>query len=1301
MTDQNDANRQELDTWSKEFIDELVKDKTCPSGLDEPLLLATLIYLRWADFWESEQEAKAIFDGTDYTRVLPDSYHWSSWRNLELDEQPKFLAKKLVPKLAKLSSVQDSPFAKRLRTLAEPVRKLSRVSWRWRLFYSVILDSGNFETPNVRAKLLHHLLDKEEEFSDLRELASEFLTPRQIAKLIVALADPSPGDRIYDPCFGTGAILTAAQDYVSRGEKAPDHRENRPQLSFSGFEIDPSFYVIGLARLTLNGAEDPQLEMGNSLDQEPFNESKNDAFDIVVADPPFGQRANMKELGEFPIQTKNVEGLFIQHALSRLRSGGRAVILVPDSLLVRQGSESNLRRMLIEQHTVEAVISLPEHVFPRTAMRTSILVLDRGGSSGTIRMVDAESFFEKGSRHMLASISDKNIEAIAKEVRSSSEGKHSWDVESRSLEKIDWDLNVGRRGQSGLLHFLDSLRGKVEVVPLRDCCSIIVGQPLRSQDLTQEAPAGYAAPFVRIGDLYSRGKLSRATTWVSPDVIDAIDRSSRLQPGDVLLSRSGTVGKASIVEHEAAGSVASGGLFIIRTTDPRLDPDFLLGYLTSSKCRNWLKDHATGSTIAHLAKGIVLDLPLPLPRLNVQKSVATQHREHNVDVLSSLGELLNRAKDNPIVKWLDEASLILPTDNHVIHDPLDLNLIDSLATNTVEIRNQIAHRDGQIDERLRSWYLKFSDSVAPLKGSQSIPPGPSLLSLLQQSSMGLSQSSELITGHLPNDNKARSLNSTLLKWTKEASEALLSDIRIVSDVEENTLRLGEMGEIHVVVYNHGPLPLRDVHIETEPDWGTADYPYLADNHRETLLLKGLAPKSAGTLNITVSWSGMNLAGRTVKGASEIGLEVISEVFALPAQELGLGASPYVCGDPVRPDRNDVFVGREELLEEIRRYVTKSGNVVLLEGNRRSGKSSILWHLEGPKAVPGWMGVYCSLQGAEGSEVGTGVPTAEIFRIIAISIAKSLTKLGGDTPLPDGTLFPAEKRMGITKPCRQGISEDSPFSDLRDYVEVALEKLSEHNLGLLLMLDEFDKLQEGIDNGVTSPQVPENIRFLAQNYQQFSLILTGSRRLKRLREEYWSALFGLGTKIGVTALHRRAAGRLVTGPVSGRLTYTNEAVGRAISMTAGQPFLLQCLCNRVFDMAAQLKTRSVTADLVMQASSALIEDNEHFASLWDYARSDLRRFILMLCHREASNSDPLHFGLIQERLFSHGIEVDGETLIADLEFLRELELIDLVGKSTAGGYVLTIPLMGMWMERQQDFIAVKIKAKFEAEDQNVR
>ena len=417
-----------------------------------------------------------------------------------------------------------------------------------------------------------------------------------------------------------------------------------------------------------------------------------------------------------------------------------------------------------------------------------------------------------------------------------------------------------------------------------------------------------------------------------------------------------------------------------------------------------------------------------------------------------------------------------------------------------------------------------------------------------------------------------------------------------------------------------------------------------------------------------------------------------------ATQIDFGGSPYVCGDPVRPDRSDVFYGREELLLQIRRQVIQSGNVILLEGNRRTGKSTILRNLEGTVAIPGWLAAYCSLQGAGGSPEGAGVPTVEVFREIANAIAKAVFSLGGETPLPDGSKLPPGKSVGIAGACRKGISEKAAFSDLRDYIEVIFHRLENEDLGIVLMLDEFDKLQEGIDNGITSPQVPENIRFLVHTYPRFSAILTGMRRLKRLREQYWSALFGLGTRFPVAALAEEAARRLVCEPVEGILSYSSEAVNYTVDLTARQPFLLQCLCSRIFDIAERKNIRSITADVVTQAAEALVPNNEHFAFSWDYVGSDRRRLILAILN-EAYGAIPSRSGLgdIQEMLGKYGIEIDDESLIQDMEILRELELVRLVKETGGGRYEIAGPLLGMWITNQQDIKALISRASSEAGD----
>jgi type I restriction enzyme M protein len=1065
--------------------------------------------------------------------------------------------------------------------------------------------------------------------------------------------------------------------------------------------------------------------LGNSLERTPPNNPQKEGFDLVLANPPWGWRADQlksdrRGLEHYPFMTQEGVGLFVQHALQHLRPNGRAVLIVPEGLLFRIGPELRFRRYLLENHILESVVALPAGAFmPYSAIKASVIAIRREGVTKRIRMADAGSLFVKSKHKRPATIQEDQLAAFGKCLRSQKPGKHCWDVDVDTLSEVDWDLTPKRRDQSGLISVMDSLREKTDVAALKACCRITIGRGFKSDQLDDEPPSRFLEgdqqwlfeadresqpslfeapiiPYIRIKDI-QKGQATKGSSWLNRKAASAVDSKWKLKTGDVLLSKSGTIGKAGVVRNGGVGAVAAGGMFILRPDMNRLDPQFLSAYLSSHECRSWLDDRARGATIRHLTKRVLEEMPIPLPPLQIQQHVAVQYREHGLDALSLLTNLLIEKEDDPVVAWIENALQYFKTDKVTVDT--ETNFIRILNSKVFGgIFKNITLKDIS-ESPLSSWITEFINLRVVFRNADAIPSGIAFYSLLQQAHHFLDKANDELTGQLPTEKKARELTRIIKNLLQSAMEVIEQDIGIFVYCDTSMLNLGEMVNIDLTLKNRGALPIRNIRVSTNPNWGEKAIEYLSENGSENVPLSGVAPKKAGMLTLKVDWVGMSFSGGHIEGNQEVAFRVVEPPDIKVADVPGLGGSPYVCGDPVRPERSDVFFGREELLEQIRRQVIQSGNVVLLEGNRRAGKSSILWHLAGANAVPGWLGAYCSLQGVEGSQEGVGVPTVEVFRGMAKSIAKAIQRLGADTPLPNGQILPSGRKLGISKACREGIGVEAPFSDFCDYAEDVLERLQSKNLGLLMMLDEFDKLQEGIDSGVTSPQVPENIRYLVQTYSYFSAILTGSRRLKRLREEYWSALYGIGTRFGVTSLPKEAARRLITEPVKDRLTYTSEAIERAIHLTAGQPYLLQCLCNRVFDMAAQLKTRSINLDLVNQAGYALIKDNEHFASLWDYAETDRRRFILMLCHKEASGPDPLQLGVIQEYLLSHGIETDDETLIADLEFLRELELVELIGKITGGHYALTIPLMGIWIEKQQDFAAVLSKARLETEDRD--
>ncbi len=1262
-------------------------DALSPSGLQAEriaYLLSTLILLRWADFREAEDEAIAGFEDKPFAPVLDASFHWRSWSHLsgeELRQRLDDLKAGLDLSQAKVSSSHGA-----LAYVWDGVHELTGIDEWSRTILVRWLAEQPFETPSDRFELLDQLdvlLD-----TSSKNAIGEFRTPKSISQLMVGLVAPVAGESVYDPCFGSAGLLTAAAEYVRAAQTEIGRLRADSPLRISGIEANLRMLVIGFARVILSGVSDPQLALGNSLERDHKLDPVHGGYDVILANPPFGRRIEPIGLGHYPVRTNDVTALFIQHALGQLKPGGRAAIVVPQGLLFRGGADREFRRWLMQHNGLEAVISLGSGAFePYAGIQTSILLIRRVDHSHLVRFIDGESLFEHSRQSKGKVLSDAGISQIVEAFHSRAPSDIAWTVSDEEIARLEWDLTVKRRGQSDFHEVLHRVAKQLPVVPLGELAVIQGGISVKSQDMSPQPDEGLI-PLLRTKDI-DRGVASRASAWI-PGNLKGVSASQKLQGGDILLSKSGTIGKSGIVRNGAVGALASSGLYRIHVKSEQIDQHYLLAFLNSPECRTWLSDQATGSTIQHLPIRVLRELPVPTPPLRVQRSIAEQFRDQETDALGFLALLSGASQRDPLSQWIESTLRAMPPDGGAITEPLNFQPFQRWLSELRSLRNRAAH--AQEVEALAPWLLTIYEALSRLQGIEFVPKGASMLSIFQDAAAGLAKADQLVSGRDAQGARARNLTQSFQRYLSAAIEALASDVAISFSTEDSeVIWAGDYNLVHVKVTNDGALPLRGLQFRSNPDWGETAIPFLAEGRSTAVQFEGHVAEESRSFHLEISWMGESLDGRKVKGKREVAFEVQAKESPVLTSSEDIGASPYVCGDPVRPDRADVFFGREELLETIRRTVSRSGNVILLEGNRRAGKSSILWHLAGRDGVPGWLGVYCSLQGAEGSRDAAGVPTAEVFRVIASSIAKSVQLLGLETPLPNGAILPP-KGIGIARACREGISEEAPFSDLKEYVEQVLELLENQSLGLLLMLDEFDKLQEGIENGVTSPQVPENIRFLVQSYPRFSAILTGSRRMRRLRDEYWSALYGLGTREGVTALDEEAARRLIVDPVKGRLTYAREAVDHLIKVSACQPFVLQCLCNRVFDIAADLKARTVSLELVKRAGQDLILGWEHFSSLWDYAGSDRRRFLLALTGGLSKGTDPVTLALLREHLTQEGMDVSEAALIEDIDFLRELELIDFDGHLDT--YSLTIPLMGDWIEAQQDYDGLRTKARAE-------
>ena len=1220
---------------------------------------------------------------------LPRSQQWSSWCDLRGERLVEFLQREVLPAL------HDGPH----RSLPTVVKALLRESpavvealVRWVRDF----DLGNVPGRQAAGDALAALV---EEATGKDTTAGDFTTPQPVVEMMVDLLDPSPGDSIYDPCFGNGSLLTTAARRLQ-------------QPSVFGVEIDPHAYCVGRARVLLAGIEEPHLELANALHPPSENEHPPQQFDCILAVPPWGGHVRPGIAKGFAVPTANYEMLFLQHVMVSLRRGGRAVVALPDAALFRTGPDQEVRKKLLIEFHVEGVVSLPPGAFhPYTGIKTSLVLFRRESAPQAVRFMQVEEWPPLrrddgfGREQAIALAHD-----FAEEFRSEEPNSSLWEIPVAKLAEMNWELLAKRTGEEVLSPLLRAVREagpEVTVHPLDDVAEVFAGVEYGKSMTTEQGDGPVSAGLVRAADVNHPGALS-PSLFLTQEGGAQIESKHRLLAGDILLSLSGAIGALKIVPRTGGtvGAVADRRLAVIRPGE-RISSLFLVSFLASEAYQNWLRGHARGASVQDLSVRTLGHLPLPVPPVAVQERVVERVTQERDDPSAALLHILMDDRE-PIISWLMGSSelQVLRNAGQVADREA---LLERIADSVWRLQERVLPSPTDAEPEFAWWLKRLAEAVNALQGLTRIPPGPGRMAILDstlnrlrevhstvkgradsylagwKSGMGLHSDLPFESTLGPTFLEVTAVTRGIARLVRAELDSILEEIQLEPGVEPGAVVAGRESEIQVRVKNLSPLALRNLSVSTSPAVGSIKVGYFAEN--ETISFPAQIPASTepGPFHFMLRWHADRLDGQNVSGELPLAIGIRPKEEEVRVAGLDLGTSPYIVGSPI--DRDEMFFGRKDIIGKIRRQLstTHRANVVLLEGNRRTGKTSILKHLQAPGELPGWIVVNCSLQGGEGHGSKAGLPTSEVFRLMARDIGWTAHDAGIQVWPPD-LEPPASKKpfkVAFAKALDGAFSGSRPFEVFELYIQAVLEAAGPRRL--LLMLDEFDKLQEGIDAGITSPQVPENIRYLLHTYPGMSAVLSGSRRLKRLREEYWSALFGFGHRIPVSGLPLEDARLLVTRPVEGRLTYVSEGIDRVVELCSRQPFLIQSLCNRIFERASLASQRMVTEGAVRSAAQEMVEDNEHFRTLWDYAETERRRFVLALCQRLEGGPDPVTLHLLEMMLAERGIPLPHQDRLGeDLEFLRELELLELQESARGSAYRLAVPLMADWIRRNIDF-----------------
>jgi type I restriction enzyme M protein len=472
--------------------------------------------------------------------------------------------------------------------------------------------------------------------------AGQFRTPRHIIDFLVAAVNPGKTDTILDPACGTaGFLISAFKHIMGDGKDAigndrdamgndrdainrvstitPDERK-RLINNFVGYDISPDMVRLSLVNLYLHGFSAPHIWEYDTLSSE---ERWNENFDVILANPPFmSPKGGIRPHKKFSISSNRSEVLFVDYIAEHLNPKGRAGIIVPEGVIFQSGTAyKDLRKMLVDNY-LYAVISLPAGVFnPYSGVKTSILLMDKelaktndtvlfvkvendgyglGAQRNAVKGGELDDAIELLNQFKAGTFSESEIAHIVQKSVIAEKGDHNLNGEGYKISEKNFDNTAYQK----LGKICDFKRGPF-------------GGRLKKEIFVE---SGYAV-YEQSHAIYNQFQDFRY--FISENKFNEM-KGFEVQPNDILMSCSGTMGKVSIVPNGAPKGIINQALLKL-TVSKSILPNYLKLLMESESFQYALNKTVMGVAIQNVASVKVLkELEIPLPPLSVQEEIVAE-----------------------------------------------------------------------------------------------------------------------------------------------------------------------------------------------------------------------------------------------------------------------------------------------------------------------------------------------------------------------------------------------------------------------------------------------------------------------------------------------------------------------------------------------------------------------------------------------------------------------------------------------------------------------------------------------------
>jgi len=442
----------------KNIDDLLYKDSGADSELDYIGQTSWVMFLRYLDELEQDKADEAELKGEEYSFILDEEYRWPKWampkdNEGRLDHHEaktgpdlvQFVDGKLFPYLAAFKQRADhaQTIEYKIGEIFSELKNKIQSGYNLREILEYA-DDLPFRSTKDKHELSHLYETKIKNMGNAGRNGGQYYTPRPLIRAMIQVTDPQMGEKVYDGAAGSCGFLCEAYEYMyERMDKTTDNLKTLQEATFYGKEKKNLAYVIGIMNMILHGIEAPNIIHTNTLGENIRDIQEKNRYHVILANPPFGGKERPEVQQNFDIKTGETAFLFLQHFIKSLKTGGRAGIVIKNTVLSNTDNASvALRKLLLEGSNLHTILDMPGGTFLGAGVKTVVLFFQKGEPTKKIWYYQLAPGRNMGKTNPL---NDKDMAAfvtLSQVEGTKAETEQSWNVRVADIDETTFDLSV-------------------------------------------------------------------------------------------------------------------------------------------------------------------------------------------------------------------------------------------------------------------------------------------------------------------------------------------------------------------------------------------------------------------------------------------------------------------------------------------------------------------------------------------------------------------------------------------------------------------------------------------------------------------------------------------------------------------------------------------------------------------------------------------------------------------------------------------------------------------------------------------